>query len=130
MSDVGPKGSVTIGEGVVVHGTITAPGKATVFGVFDGELSASEVLIGRSGRVAGRLIADIVEVQGEGPEQLTARQSLTVRSTGHVSGTVRYGRLEVEPGGAIDGTLVPVVEQSFGASPAGDMAALTPQSSA
>jgi cytoskeletal protein CcmA (bactofilin family) len=112
MSEASSKGSVTIGEGVVIHGTIEASGKATVFGTLDGELTASEVVIGPVGRVAGRLTADVVDVQGEGPKELTARRSLVVRSSGRVSGNIRYGRLEVEPGAALDGTLIPVVEPS------------------
>jgi cytoskeletal protein CcmA (bactofilin family) len=34
---------------------------------------------------------------------LTARESLVIRGSGHVSGTIRYGRLQIEEGGQIDG---------------------------
>lgn len=110
MSDADHKGSVTIGEGVTMHGTITATGRATVYGAIDGELTAGDVLIGPSGRVSGRITADVVDIHGDGPAQLTAWKSLIVRATGRLSGTIHYARLEVEPGGALDGELIPLGE--------------------
>lgn len=106
------KGSVTIGEGVIVHGTITATGRALVFGSLDGELTAGEVLIGPSGRVAGRLTADIVDIHGDGPKEVTAWKSLVVRATGRLSGKIQYARLDVESGGTLDGELIPLAEPS------------------
>jgi cytoskeletal protein CcmA (bactofilin family) len=66
------------------------------------------VLVGPEGRVSGTLEADTVELQGEGPATLTARTALVVRASGRVTGTVRYGRLEVEPGGLLQGDLAPL----------------------
>ncbi len=40
---------------------------------------------------------------GDTVRSLTARELLLVRSTGRVTGTIRFGRLEVERGGEIDG---------------------------
>ena len=91
-----------------MHGNITATGRALVHGSLDGELTAGEVLIGPAGRVAGRLTADIVDIHGSGPRELTARTSLTVRSTGRLSGKIQYARLEVEAGAALDGELTPL----------------------
>jgi cytoskeletal protein CcmA (bactofilin family) len=61
-----------------------------------------------------------VELQGEGPATLTARTALVVRASGRVTGTVRYGRLEVEPGGVLQGDLAPLT------SPAAAEASLPP----
>ena len=110
MSEADHKGSVTIGEGVIVHGTITATGRATVYGSLDGEVTASDVLIGPSGRITGRLTADTVDIHGDGPAEVTAWQSLTVRATGRLNGTIHYARLEVEPGGVVDGELIPLAD--------------------
>ena len=110
MAEADSKGSVTIGEGVIVHGTITAMGRATVYGSLDGEVTASDVLIGPSGRITGRLTADTVDIHGEGPAELTAWQSLTVRATGRLNGVIHYARLEVEPGGVVDGELIPLAD--------------------
>jgi cytoskeletal protein CcmA (bactofilin family) len=87
-------GDLTLGSGVTLTGTVTVPGR--------------EVLVGPDGRVSGTLEADTVELQGEGPATLTARTALVVRASGRVTGTVRYGRLEVEPGGLLQGDLAPL----------------------
>jgi cytoskeletal protein CcmA (bactofilin family) len=65
--------------------------------------------VGPEGRVSGTLEADTVELQGEGPATLTARTGLVIRASGRVTGTVRYGRLEVEPGALLQGDLAPLV---------------------
>ena len=73
--------------------------------------------MGPEGRVSGTLEADTVELQGEGPATLTARTALVVRATGRVTGTVRYGRLEVEPGGVLQGDLAPLTSPAEETAP-------------
>ena len=109
-----------------MNGTITAPEKAIVYGSLDGEVTAREVLIGPNGRIAGRLTAAVVDIHGDGPDELTAWQSLTVRATGRLSGTIHYARLEVEPGGIVDGELIPIdaASASPGLAPGGAVAAI------
>lgn len=102
-------GDLTLGPGVTLTGTVTVPGRAVIHGVLEGSLSARDVLVGPEGRVSGTLDADTVELQGEGPATLTARVGLVIRASGRVTGTVRYGRLEVEPGGILQGDLAPLV---------------------
>ncbi len=101
-------GDLTLGLGVTLTGTVTVPGRAVIHGSLEGALAARDVLVGPEGRVSGTLEADTVELQGEGPATLTARTALVVRATGRVTGTVRYGRLEVEPGGVLQGDLAPL----------------------
>ncbi|MFI4988875.1 MAG: polymer-forming cytoskeletal protein, partial [Alphaproteobacteria bacterium] len=43
------------------------------------------------------------EVSGHYEGSLTVRNNLLIHSTGHVSGTIRYGRLQIEQGGEING---------------------------
>jgi len=116
MPDADHKGNITIGEGVTVHGTIVAVGRALVYGTLDGAVTAREVLIGLEGRVAGRLTAEVVDISGDGPHEVTAYKSLTVRATGRVSGTIQYARLEVEPGGELDGELIPLTDAALAAA--------------
>lgn len=102
-------GDLTVGPGVSLTGTVVVPGRAAILGTLDGTLTAREVLVGPDGKVSGALEADTVELQGEGPATLTAKVSLVIRASGRVTGTVRYGRLEVEPGGVLQGDLAPLV---------------------
>ncbi|MBU6365806.1 MAG: polymer-forming cytoskeletal protein [Gemmatimonadetes bacterium] len=102
-------GDLTVGPGVSLTGTVVVPGRAAIHGTLDGTLTARDVLVGPDGKVSGALEADTVELQGEGPATLTAKVSLVIRASGRVTGTVRYGRLEVEPGGVLQGDLAPLV---------------------
>lgn len=43
------------------------------------------------------------EIAGTFEGTLTVRQKLWIRSTGKVTGTVRYGKIEIEEGGQIAG---------------------------
>ena len=45
--------NIVIGEGVTFTGSITAPGKAMISGVFTGNLSVSDLHIGKAGQVSG-----------------------------------------------------------------------------
>ena len=45
--------SLTIGSGVTAKGVLHVPGKATVYGTIEGELTADEVLVGSTGKVQG-----------------------------------------------------------------------------
>ncbi len=44
-----------------------------------------------------------VPISGRVDGNLTVRQRLLIRSTGQISGTVRYGRIEIEEGGEVNG---------------------------
>jgi cytoskeletal protein CcmA (bactofilin family) len=109
-------GDLTLGPGVTLSGTVSVPGRAVIHGTLDGTLVARDVLIGTEGRVLGVLEAETVELQGEGPASLTVRTGLVIRASGRVTGTVRYGRLEVEQGGQLQGDIAPLAGTS-GSSP-------------
>ena len=49
------------------------------------------------------------EISGNYEGSLTVRENLLIRTTGRVSGTVRYGRLHIEDGGEINGDLTSMV---------------------
>ena len=53
----------------------------------------------------GRAEVEEAEVAGEYEGGLTVRGRLLVRGTGRVSGTVRYGELELERGGRLSGSV-------------------------
>lgn len=69
--------------------------EATVHG------TAMEILA--PGMLLGVAHVDVAEIHGEFSGELTARTRLVIHATGRVTGTIRYGRLVVEEGGALDG---------------------------
>ena len=76
-----------IGSGMSIVGKIECNGPAQVFGRIEGELRASDLLIGDGAQVDGNIIA----------------QDVTVR--GRVKGTIRAVRVKLQEGGAVEGDI-------------------------
>jgi cytoskeletal protein CcmA (bactofilin family) len=76
-----------IGSGMSVVGKIECNGPAQVFGRIEGELRASDLLIGESAQIEGNVIA----------------QNVTV--CGRVKGTIHAVRVKLQNGGAVEGDI-------------------------
>ena len=76
-----------IGSGMSIVGNIECNGPAQVFGRIEGELRASELLIGDGAQVEGNVIA----------------QHITV--CGRVKGTIRAVRVKLQDGGVVEGDI-------------------------
>jgi cytoskeletal protein CcmA (bactofilin family) len=76
-----------IGSGMSIVGNIECKGQAQVFGRIEGELRASQLLIGNGAQVEGSVIA----------------QDVTV--CGRVKGTIRAVRVKLQNGGAMEGDI-------------------------
>ncbi|MEQ8667217.1 MAG: polymer-forming cytoskeletal protein [Rhodospirillales bacterium] len=70
-----------------------------------------EVLAG--GTFKGKASVEEAVISGHFDGELTASTRLTVRETGRISGSVRYGSIVIEPGGEIRGDM-----QTLGTAPA------------
>ena len=105
MADNNPKGSLFVGEGVIVKGTFEVPEMAVVAGLVEGELNTKEVLVDTSGIVNGRINAEIVEVRGEVTQGLHVTNHLNVRSSAKITGLTQYAEMSVEKGAKLSGEL-------------------------
>jgi len=76
-----------IGSGMSIVGNIKCNGLAQVFGRIEGELCASDLLIGNGAQVEGSVIAQDVTVYGR------------------VKGTIRAVRVKLNDGGAVEGDI-------------------------
>jgi cytoskeletal protein CcmA (bactofilin family) len=76
-----------IGSGMSVVGKIECDGPAQVFGRIEGELRASDLLIGDGAQIEGSIIA----------------QNVTV--CGRVKGTIHAVRVKLQNGGAVEGDI-------------------------
>jgi cytoskeletal protein CcmA (bactofilin family) len=76
-----------IGSGMSIVGNIKCNGLAQVFGRIEGELCASDLLIGNGAQVEGSVIAQDVKV------------------CGRVKGTIRAVRVKLNDGGAVEGDI-------------------------
>jgi cytoskeletal protein CcmA (bactofilin family) len=101
------KGNLIIGEGVTVTGTFVIPSKAVINGSLNGELTADEIMVGKAGKLTGKITARNADIHGETHDTLSIANHLILRSTGKIHGRATYGELEIERGGLVSGTVLP-----------------------
>ncbi len=93
-----------VGREIVLSGQITSCERLVVEGRVEASLSESRFIeIAESGVFKGMAEIENAEVAGTFEGTLTVRQKLWIRATGKVTGTVRYGKIEIEEGGQISG---------------------------
>ena len=97
--------SLMIGEGVIITGTIKANSKVTIQGTVDGDIECNSIAISKSGNVKGKIKTDTITVEGKAEGEVNADDVLNIKSTGHVSGKVFYGEIQIEEGGKISGEI-------------------------
>ena len=97
--------SLMIGEGVTITGTIKANSKVTIQGTVDGDIECNSIVISKSGNVKGKIKTDTITVEGKAEGEINADDVLNIKSTGHVSGKVFYGEIQIEEGGKISGEI-------------------------
>jgi cytoskeletal protein CcmA (bactofilin family) len=123
------KGNLIIGEGVTVTGTFVIPNKAVINGSLNGELTADEIMVGKAGKLTGKITARNADVHGETHDTLTIANHLILRSSGKIHGRATYGELEIERGGLVSGTVLPE-DASHAASSAPTQRPVTPTTGA
>ena len=100
------EGCAFVGEGVTFQGSIVVPGTIIVHGkVEGGDIEARELVVGRTGVVAGKIRVDIAEVHGRIVEHIEAKVRLSLRKTGSIEGSAIYQEIEVEKGGKLLGNV-------------------------
>jgi len=98
--------TLTVGKGLSVNGEITSCDILVVEGKVEAKLSDGKLLeITESGQFRGSVEIENADIAGRYDGQLIVHGRLTVRSTGRISGMVKYGELEVSAGGQIIGEL-------------------------
>lgn len=130
MSDQNQNGSLVVGEGVSITGTLSIPGKLTVDGQIEGEITAKEVQVGEAGKVTGKLSVAIADVRGELIDSISVTEMLILRGTAKVRGNVVYDALQIEQGAVIEGTLSRTNSRhaDFSGASGGSQTSLVPES--
>lgn len=103
----GPEGKrLTVGREISLSGEITACETLIVEGSVEATLENSQFLeIAEGGLFKGTVVIDEAVIAGTFNGSLTARERLTVKATGRITGNVTFSRIEVELGGEIDGEI-------------------------
>jgi len=118
-SSSGEERKLTVGKGLSLAGEISSCDILVVEGKIEAKLSDGKLLeITESGQFRGNVEIENADIAGRYDGQLVVHGRLTVRSTGRISGMVKYGELEINAGGQIIGEmqLVGVSQQDQRAS--------------
>jgi cytoskeletal protein CcmA (bactofilin family) len=95
---------LTVGREITLSGEITSCDMLVIEGSVEANLTnCRDIDIAESGLFKGAAAIEEAEVRGRFEGNLTVRQRLLIRATGRVSGTIRYGQIEIECGGQISG---------------------------
>jgi cytoskeletal protein CcmA (bactofilin family) len=95
---------LVVGRDISLSGEIASCDRLVVEGRVEAKLShCRELTVVPDGVFKGTATIDDAEIRGRFEGTLTARKRLVIRSGGSVSGTIRYGAIEVERGARLSG---------------------------
>jgi cytoskeletal protein CcmA (bactofilin family) len=107
-----PAGQVQAGSKLIVGPDIKLKGveitdcdTLVVEGRVEASMDSRVIQIAEHGVYSGTVGIDVAEIHGRFEGELTARKQLIIHATGRVTGTIRYGKLTIEDGGEISGTV-------------------------
>ena len=96
-------GSLVVGEGVRLVGSLNIPDKATVSGLIEGNLTAHALFVEKKGEVRGQVDCQLADIAGHIENHLQVHDFLTLRSTAVITGDVFYKEIAIEKGAKITG---------------------------
>ncbi len=97
---------LTVGRDIRLKGEITACDKLVVEGRVEASLTDARVIeVTPTGYYKGDAQVDEADISGHFEGQLIARDKLTVRADGRISGSIRYGSIVIESGGEVSGDM-------------------------
>ena len=95
-----------VGREIVLTGEIKACERLVVEGRVEAALSDIRIIeITDTGVLKGKAQVESADIAGRFDGDLVVQNHLSIRATGRVSGSVRYGSIEIERGGTIAGQI-------------------------
>jgi cytoskeletal protein CcmA (bactofilin family) len=119
-SESKPEGvsKLIVGPDIKLKGAeITDCDTLVVEGRVEASMDSRVIQIADNGVFVGKVGIDIAEIRGRFDGELTARKQLVIRSTGRVSGKIRYGKVAIEEGGELSGDIGAITEAGAAAQP-------------
>jgi len=103
-ADDGKGSKLIVGPDIKLKGVeITDCDTLVVEGRVEASMDSRVISIAERGVFSGTVGIDLAEIHGRFEGELTARKQLVIRSTGKVSGKIRYGKITIEEGGELCG---------------------------
>ncbi|HZR69788.1 MAG TPA: polymer-forming cytoskeletal protein [Burkholderiales bacterium] len=107
-----------VGPDIKLKGAeITDCDTLVVEGRVEASMDSRVIQIAENGVFVGKVGIDIAEIRGRFDGELTARRQLVIRSTGRVSGKIRYGKVAIEEGGELSGDIGAITDAGAAAQP-------------
>lgn len=98
--------TMVVGREISLSGDIRSCDRLLVEGTVEATLhGCREIDIAETGLFKGNASIEQAEVRGQFEGELVVSKRLLIRSTGHVSGTISYGEIEIERGGKVSGVI-------------------------
>jgi cytoskeletal protein CcmA (bactofilin family) len=119
-TEVKPEGvsKLIVGPDIKLKGAeITDCDTLVVEGRVEASMDSRVIQIAENGVFVGKVGIDIAEIRGRFDGELTARKQLVIRSTGRVSGKIRYGKVAIEEGGELSGDIGAIADAGVAAQP-------------
>ena len=113
-----PERKLTVGQGIVLNGEISACEHLLVEGRVEASLKNARIIeVAESGTFKGDADIEDAIIAGRFEGDLVVHGKITIRGTGKVVGSLRYAKLEVESGGVISGTMEELEKSAPAAQP-------------
>lgn len=105
LSIQGDAKRLTVGREISLSGEISACEMLVVEGAVKATLDGCKTLeIARSGKFNGTAHVAVADIAGVFDGTLMVTDRVILRATGRILGTLRYGEMEIERGGRLEGT--------------------------
>ena len=96
--------TLTVGQDISLSGNISSCDTLVVQGTVEAkDFGGRFIDIAEAGTFKGSAEIETAKIAGKFDGDLTVRDHLHITATGRISGTIRYARLEVAPGGELAG---------------------------
>lgn len=99
-------GSLIVGQGVVLNGTLKVPNKTLVSGSLNGELQTKSLTVESYGHITGKINCENADIAGHVGDDLTSTEFLILRSSSVISGDIFYKEMQIDKGAKITGKLI------------------------
>jgi len=103
-----------IAAGVSVKGNITSPTDVRIDGNVDGCLrSESRIVVGEGSELKGSLYCNLLDFWGKMEGDIYVRDTLSLKSSSEVKGSIHARKFEVEMGARINGSISMITEEEY-----------------
>lgn len=102
-----------IGSKIKMKGSVEDCGVLQVDGHFEASAQSNELKVSETGIFVGDADVHNAEIVGRFDGSITVKDKLVIRSTGVVTGTVRYGSISIEAGGRITGDIQAILRNDL-----------------